>query len=192
MTDPVLPFTSAAAFERWLKSNGAKSPGIWIKFAKKASGIRSVTYPEALEVALCWGWIDGQRQPFDGDWFLQRFTPRRSRSPWSTINRDKALALIECGRMTAAGLAEIERAKADGRWKAAYAGSRMSTLPADFKKALKARGLWEAFEILDRANRYAFLYRLQTAKKPETRARRMSQYLDMLANGQTIHPRRKR
>jgi uncharacterized protein YdeI (YjbR/CyaY-like superfamily) len=192
VNEPVSPFASAAAFARWLKSNHAKSTGLWIKFAKKDSGIASVTYPEALEVALCFGWIDGQRKPFDGEWYLQRFTPRGKRSIWSKINRDKALALIEAGKMAAAGLAEIERAKADGRWEAAYEGMKAATVPPDFAKALKSRKLTKTFEALDRGNRYAMLWRLHQAKMPETRARRLAQFVEMLAKGETIHPTRKK
>jgi uncharacterized protein YdeI (YjbR/CyaY-like superfamily) len=192
MSEPVSPFASAAAFARWLKANHAKSGGVWIKFAKKASGIASVTYPEALEAALCFGWIDGQRKPFDGEWYLQRFTPRGKRSIWSKINRDKALALIEAGKMAAAGLAEIERAKTDGRWEAAYDGMKASEIPPDFGKALRARKLQKAFEAQSSANRYAMLWRLHQAKKPETRTRRLEQFVEMLAKGETIHPERKK
>jgi uncharacterized protein YdeI (YjbR/CyaY-like superfamily) len=192
VSEPVAPFASAAAFVRWLKANHAKSSGLWIKFAKKGSGIASVTYPEAIDVALCFGWIDGQRKPFDGDWFLQRFTPRGRRSIWSTINRGKALALIEAGRMQAAGLAEIERAKADGRWEAAYEGMKAAKVPPDFAKALRARKLLKVFEAQSSGNRYAMLWRLHQAKKPETRARRLEQFVEMLAKGETIHPTRKK
>jgi uncharacterized protein YdeI (YjbR/CyaY-like superfamily) len=192
VNEPVSPFASAAAFARWLKSNHAKSTGLWIKFTKKDSGIASVTYPEALEVALCFGWIDGQRKPFDGEWYLQRFTPRGKRSIWSKINRDKALALIEAGKMAAAGLAEIERAKADGRWEAAYDGMKAAGIPPDFAKALRARKLLKAFEAQSSGNRYAMLWRLHQAKKPETRARRLEQFVEMLGRGETIHPERKK
>jgi uncharacterized protein YdeI (YjbR/CyaY-like superfamily) len=192
VSELVSPFASAAALVRWLKANHAKTSGLWIKFAKKDSGIASVTYPEALEVALCFGWIDGQRKPFDGDWFLQRFTPRGRRSIWSTINRGKALALIEAGRMQPAGLAEIERAKADGRWEAAYEGMKAAVVPPDFAKALKARKLTKAFAAQSSGNRYAMLWRLHQAKKPETRARRLEQFVEMLAKGETIHPARKK
>lgn len=186
---PVRPFRSQQAWEVWLAEHHAASNGLRIKFAKKASGIESVSYAEALEVALCYGWIDGQSKRLDDDYFLQRFTPRRPRSVWSKRNRAKAVELIERGEMTPAGLREVERAKADGRWNAAYDGPATATVPDDLRRALarnrKARAL---FERLDSRNRYAILYRIQDAKKPETRARRIEQFVAMLNEGKTIYP----
>jgi uncharacterized protein YdeI (YjbR/CyaY-like superfamily) len=184
-----VPFASADAWEAWLAKEHASSDGIWIRFAKKGSGIASVTYPEALEAALCYGWIDGQSKRVDDDWFLQRFTPRRARSPWSKRNRDKAMALIEQGRMQPAGLREIERAQADGRWDAAYEGPAKATAPDDLRRALDENpAARDLFATLDSRNRYAILYRIQDAKKPETRARRIATFVAMLADGRTPHP----
>jgi uncharacterized protein YdeI (YjbR/CyaY-like superfamily) len=184
---PTIAFASAAAWEEWLEANHAVSDGVWIKMAKKDAGIESVRYPEVLESALCFGWIDGRREALDERCFLQRYTPRRSRSRWSRINRDKALRLIEEGRMRPSGLAEVERAKADGRWAAAYAGQKTSTVPDDLQRELDARPQAKAFFAgLNSQNRYAILYRLQDAKKPETRARRLAQFVAMLEAGETI------
>jgi uncharacterized protein YdeI (YjbR/CyaY-like superfamily) len=186
---PVLPFASAGDFEAWLADNHASSGGLWLKIAKKGRGIDTVTHPEALEIAICHGWIDGQRRALDDDWFLQRFTPRKARSRWSRINRDKAVALIEEGRMKPAGRREVERAQADGRWDAAYEGQRNATIPDDLQAAFdaepKAR---EFFETLDSQNRYAVLYRVGDAKRPETRARRIEKFVAMLARGEKLHP----
>lgn len=157
--------------------------------AKKDSGITSVNHAEALEVALCYGWIDGQRKAEDGKYFLQRFTPRTPRSTWSKINRDKALKLIEEGRMQPAGLAEVDRARADGRWDAAYDAQSVANVPPDLQAALDANPKAAAFFAkLDSRNRYAVLFRTQGAKKPETRARRIAQFVEMLAKGEKIHP----
>jgi uncharacterized protein YdeI (YjbR/CyaY-like superfamily) len=184
---PTIAFASAAEWEEWLEANHAVSDGVWIKMAKKDAGIESVRYPEVLESALCFGWIDGRREALDERCFLQRYTPRRSRSRWSRINRDKALRLIEEGRMRPSGLAEVERAKADGRWAAAYAGQKTSTVPDDLQRELDARPQAKAFFAgLNSQNRYAILYRLQDAKKPETRARRLAQFVAMLEAGETI------
>lgn len=183
----MLRFADAAAFEAWLDAHGADAPGIWLQMAKAASGIPSVTYAEAVEAALCHGWIDGQRKKVDGDWFVQRFTPRRQRSVWSKVNRDKATALIDAGRMRPAGLAEVERAKADGRWDAAYDSPRTATVPDDLAAALaRDKRAKAAFDALDGRNRYAVLYRVQAAKRPETRARRIEQFVAMLARGETL------
>lgn len=185
---PTLPFASAEAWEAWLEDNHAVADGVWIKMARKASGIESVRYPEVLESALCFGWIDGRREKLDDTWFLQRFTPRRSRSKWSRINREKAERLMAEGRMRPAGLAEVERAKADGRWEAAYAGQRAMTVPEDLQRELDSRPAAKAFfEQLSSQNRYAILYRLQDAKRPETRARRLEKFVAMLEAGETIH-----
>ena len=165
--------------------------GFWIKIAKRGSGIRSVTYAEAVEVALCYGWIDGQGKRFDDEYYLQRFTPRRAKSIWSKINRAKATALIESGAMKPAGMREVERAKADGRWDAAYDSPRNVQIPDALehrlRKNAKAR---KFFEALDGRNRYAILHRLATAKKPETVEARAEQFFEMLKRGETIYPRR--
>jgi uncharacterized protein YdeI (YjbR/CyaY-like superfamily) len=185
----VRPFASREKWAAWLEKNHASAPGIWLKFAKKASGIKTVTFAEAVEVALCYGWIDGQSQSLDETWYLQRFTPRRPKSVWSKINRARALELIEKGEMKPAGLAEVERAQADGRWDAAYDSPSTATVPDDFKKALKKSPKAEKlFEGLDSQNRYAILHRIQTARKPETRARRIEQLVSMLAEGKTLYP----
>jgi uncharacterized protein YdeI (YjbR/CyaY-like superfamily) len=186
---PTMPFASPAEWEEWLEAHHAMSAGMWIKMAKKDSGIESVRYPEVLESALCFGWIDGRREPLNERYFLQRFTPRRSRSRWSRINREKAERLMADGRMRAAGLAEVERAKADGRWEAAYEGQKRSQVPDDLQRELDARPRARAFFAeLNSQNRYAILYRLQDAKKPETRARRLEKFVAMLEAGDTIHP----
>src|SRR5919201_4350186 len=157
--------------------------------AKKASGIPSVAYPEVLDTALCFGWIDGRRNALDDTYFLQRFTPRRARSRWSRINREKAEALIAAGRMRPAGLAEVERAKADGRWDAAYEGQASIAVPDDLQRELDARPAAKAFYAkLSSQNRYAILYRLQDAKRPETRARRLATFVAMLERGETLYP----
>ena len=164
---------------------------MWIKFARKASGIPTVTYREALQVALRFGWIDGQARGQDESWYLQRFTPRRARSIWSKRNRDFATALIEAGEMEPAGLREVERAKADGRWDAAYDSPTTASVPDDLRAALDAApGAAEFFEGLDSNNRYAILHRIQGAKKPETRANRIAKFAAMCARGETVHPRR--
>jgi uncharacterized protein YdeI (YjbR/CyaY-like superfamily) len=185
---PQLPFASAAEWERWLEANHATSGGVWIRMARKGSGIESVRYPEVLDSALCFGWIDGRREALDDTHFLQRFTPRRARSRWSRINRDKAQRLIAEGRMRPAGLAEVERAMADGRWEAAYEGQRTIEVPDDLQRELDARPqAAEFFAQLSSQNRYAILYRLQDAKRPETRARRLQTFVAMLEAGETLH-----
>ena len=186
---PRIRFASAAEWEEWLERNHAESDGVWIEMAKKGSGIESVRYPEVLDLALCFGWIDGRREALDERFFLQRFTPRRARSRWSRINREKAERLIEAGRMRPAGLAEVERARADGRWEAAYEGQRTADVPDDLRRELDARPkAREFFETLSSQNRYAILYRLQDAKRPETRARRLEKFVAMLEAGETIYP----
>jgi uncharacterized protein YdeI (YjbR/CyaY-like superfamily) len=186
---PKISFASSAEWEKWLEDNHAVSEGVWIKMAKKDAGIESVRHPEALESALCFGWIDGRREALDPLYFLQRFTRRRPRSRWSRINREKAERLIAEGRMRPAGLAEVDRAKADGRWKAAYDGQRRSTVPDDLQRELDARRQAKAFfDQLNSQNRYAILYRLQDAKKPETRSRRLAKFVAMLEAGETIYP----
>jgi uncharacterized protein YdeI (YjbR/CyaY-like superfamily) len=187
--DTPIECTSAAAWERWLKRHHATAAGVWLRIAKKDSGIASIDHPAALEEALCWGWIDGQRKSEDAQYFLQRFTPRTKRSIWSKINRAKVLKLIEEGRMQPAGLAEIERAKADGRWEAAYEAASVATVPPDLQAALDAnRKAAKFFATLDSRNRYAVLFRTQGAKKPDTRAKRIAQFVEMLAKGEKIHP----
>jgi uncharacterized protein YdeI (YjbR/CyaY-like superfamily) len=185
---PVKPFRTAAAWEKWLAAHRDER-GVWLKIAKKESGVASVTYAQALEVALCHGWIDGQKRGFDERFFLQRFTPRRPRSPWSRINVGHAERLVAEGRMHPAGLREIEAAKADGRWQAAYAGAATMAVPGELAAALagnrKARAF---FEQLDGANRYAFCWRVQAAKKPETRLARAEKFVAMLARGEKLHP----
>lgn len=181
-------FKSARAFETWLKKNHATSDGLWLKIARRSAHESSVTYPEAVEIALCWGWIDGQKKGLDDQHFLQRFTPRRARSMWSKINVDKVAALIEAGRMQAPGYAQIEAAKADGRWAQAYDGARKSAVPEDLWAALEAEpGAKAFFATIDAANRYAVLWRIQTAGNAEARARRIARLVEMLARGVTIH-----
>ncbi|HEY7022104.1 MAG TPA: YdeI/OmpD-associated family protein [Ktedonobacterales bacterium] len=186
---PALTFASRADWETWLDAQHASSRGIWIKIAKKAAGIASVTHAEALESALCYGWIDGQRASLDDAYFLQKFTPRRARSGWSRVNREKALELIAAGRMRPAGLREVERAQADGRWDAAYEPQSAITVPDDLQREFDANPDAQAFfNTLDSRNRYAILYRIQTAKKAETRAARIQKFVAMLAQGQKIYP----
>jgi len=183
---PTVAFASRAAWEAWLAAEHERSDGVWLKLAKK--GQDGVSYAEAVEVALCYGWIDGQARSLDEAYWLQRYTPRRARSKWSKINRDKARALIDAGRMQPAGLREVERAKADGRWDAAYAGARTATVPDDLQRALDADPQASDFyATLDGANRYAILYRIEDAKRPETRARRIAKYVAMLHAHETIH-----
>lgn len=187
-----LSVPSAQAWGEWLAKHHADSKGVWLHLAKKGNG-GGVTYAEALEHALCWGWIDGQKKAHDDQTWLQRFTPRGPRSGWSRINRDKATGLIAKGRMQPPGLAQVERAQADGRWDAAYEPMRSATVPEDLAAALAANPRAQAFfPQLSSANRYAILYRVQTAKKPETRARRISELVAMLARGETIHPQKAR
>jgi len=185
----VLPFASKAAWAEWLGEEHGRSSGVWLKIAKKDSGVETVSYAEALEVALCHGWIDGQKDKWDEKWWLQRFTPRKARSRWSKVNRAKAEGLIAAGKMKEAGLREVERAKADGRWDAAYDAQSTATVPGDLQRALDAddaaRGF---FSTLNSANRYAILFRIQDAKKPETRARRIEKFVTMLGRGEKLYP----
>lgn len=181
-------FKTQKAWETWLVKNGGSSPGVWVRFAKKAAELRSVTYQEALEMALCHGWIDGHKKSFDEESWLQKFTPRRPRSIWSKINRTKALELIEQGRMRPGGFAAIEQAKENGQWESAYDSHRTSIVPADLEAALAANAKANAFfATLNSQNRYAILFRLQTAKKEETRKRRLDQFIEMLAKGEKLH-----
>lgn len=185
---PILLFASQVELEAWLEANHDGSPGLWLKIAKKGSGVESVSYAEALELSLCFGWIDSQKRGFDERHFLQRFTPRRPRGKWSLINREKAEGLIASGTMRPAGLAEVEAAKADGRWEAAYAGQRTAEVPEDLQRELdRNRAARKFFATLDSANRYAILYRLQEAKKAETRERRLRKFIGMLERGEKVH-----
>jgi uncharacterized protein YdeI (YjbR/CyaY-like superfamily) len=184
-----MAFASSDEWETWLDGQHETAPGLWMKIAKKDAGSRTVSYPAAITVALCFGWIDGQKRALDDTHWLQKFTPRRAKSRWSRINRDKALELIEAGRMRPAGQREVELAKADGRWDAAYAGSRTIEVPPDLAEALAANDAALAFfEKLSSANRYAVLYRINDAKRAETRARRIATFVAMLADGKTLHP----
>lgn len=184
----IVLFASQGELEAWLEENHASSQGLWLKIAKKGSGVESVSYAEALEVALCFGWIDSQKRALDERHFLQRFTPRRPRGRWSRINREAAEGLIAASRMRPAGLAEVEAAKADGRWEAAYEGQRTAEVPGDLRRELDANpAAREFFAGLDSANRYAIVYRLNDAKKPATRERRLRKFVAMLERGEKIH-----
>jgi uncharacterized protein YdeI (YjbR/CyaY-like superfamily) len=188
---PVIAFNSQQAWDAWLISQPAGSMGLWLQLAKKSSGIASVSRQEAVDTALCHGWIDGQLDSFDDDYWLIRFTPRQSTSKWSEKNRARALQLLEVGRVRPAGLNEIERAKKDGRWDAAYAPQSTAQVPDDLRAALaKNKKAERFFETLDRANRFAILYRIHNAKKPETRTARIEKYVKMLIEQQTIHPQK--
>jgi uncharacterized protein YdeI (YjbR/CyaY-like superfamily) len=188
---PVIAFKSQQAFEAWLAEQPDNSRGLWLKIAKKSSGILSVSRDEAVDAALCHGWIDGQLDSFDDEYWLIRFTPRQSTSIWSEKNRARALQLRELGLMRASGLREIERAKADGRWARAYAGASTATVPDDLRAALaKNKKAAAFFETLNAKNRYAILHRTHNAKKPETRAARIAKFVAMLAKGETIHPQK--
>jgi uncharacterized protein YdeI (YjbR/CyaY-like superfamily) len=184
---PVLEFKGQAAWERWLEANQAEVGGAWIKLAKKSAPVTTINHTQALEGALCYGWIDGQAAGYDEHYHLVRFTPRRARSKWSQINREKAIELIDAGRMKPAGMAAVEAAKADGRWDAAYPPQSSAPVPDDFQKALsenpKAK---EFFETLTGATRYAFLYRLHNITRPEARAKRIAYYIELLAEGKTL------
>ena len=185
---PVRLFANQAAWGTWLEKNHRKHRGLWLRLAKKGSGKQSVTYGEALEVALAYGWIDGQKKPESEQAWLQRFVPRGERSIWSKINREKALKLIASGEMKAAGLETVERAKENGRWESAYDSAKGAAVPADFQAALDANPrAGEFFQGLDRANRYAVLFRIQTVKKAETRARKIVEFVAMLERGERIH-----
>jgi uncharacterized protein YdeI (YjbR/CyaY-like superfamily) len=186
---PAVSFASSREWEEWLEEQHAVSLGVWVKIAKRDAGIESVHYPEVLESALCFGWIDGRREALDERYFLQRFTPRQPRSKWSRINREKAELLIASGRMRPAGLTAVERAKADGRWEAAYESQKRIAVPDDLQRELDARPEAKAFFAqLSSQNRYAILYRFQDAKKPETRVRRLAKFVAMLEAGETIYP----
>ncbi|MFR9724390.1 YdeI/OmpD-associated family protein [Streptomyces sp. MS19] len=188
--DETAEFASATEFDAWLEEHHASSSGVWLRLRKKKPGAApAFDYAQALEVALCHGWIDGHKRSVDDTYWVQRFTPRRPRSRWSKVNREKATALLAAGRVRPWGLAEIERAKADGRWDAAYQGMKDVTVPDDLAAALAANpAAAEFFAGLDKQNRYAVLHRVEEAKRPETRARRITTYVEMLADGRKLHP----
>ena len=190
---PVVAFKSQQAWDSWLTSQPADSNGLWLKLAKKSSGIASVSKPEAIDTALCHGWIDGQLDSFDDDYWLIRFTPRQSTSKWSEKNRTRALELVKLRRMKPAGSNEIECAKKDGRWDAAYAPQSTAQVPEDLRAALaRNKEAGSFFETLDSTNRYAILYRIHTAKKAETRVARIEKFVTMLIEGKTIYPPKSR
>ncbi|TGK20747.1 bacteriocin-protection protein [Leptospira fluminis] len=182
-----LHFSSRKEWEKWLKQNHGSSPGIWVKLSKKQSGIPSVSYEEALEVALCYGWIDGQKKPFDSEYWLQKFTLRKPKSIWSLKNREKAEELFSTGKIKPAGLKAIEEAKRNGAWDKAYASSSKIVVPEDFQKALEQNKKAEKFfETLDKTNRYAILFRIHNVKKAETRTRKIREFIEMLEQGKKI------
>lgn len=186
---PIVLFVSQGAWEQWLDTYHERSEGIWVKISKKDSRETTVSYSEALEVALCYGWIDGQKKSYDQDMWLQKFTPRRPKSVWSKINVDKAMQLVASGRMKPRGMNEVNAAKEDGRWGAAYDSQRNFTIPDDFQIELEKNEQAKSFfETLNRQNRYAICYRIQTARKPETRRARIDKFVEMLANHQKLHP----
>jgi uncharacterized protein YdeI (YjbR/CyaY-like superfamily) len=187
-TLPTLEFTSPKTFETWLAKNHEKTKGLWLKIFKKDSGIKTITYAEALDVALCYGWIDGQKQSFDESAWLQKFTPRSAKSIWSKINTGHVERLIKEGRMKPAGLKAIEQAKADGRWERAYDSPGNVTIPEDFLKELRKNKKAEAFfKTLNKTNLFSISFRLQTAKKQETKEKRMKQIIEMLSKGEKFH-----
>lgn len=184
---PILPFETKKKFADWLAKNHDKSAGVWLKIAKKATGIPTVTYAEALDVALCYGWIDGQRNGFDEIYFFQKFTPRRPKSIWSKINVGHVERLIASGEMKPAGLKAVEAAKQDGRWDAAYSSQKNVSVPEDFQSALNKNKQAKAFfETLTASRRYSFLFSITTAKRSETREKRIRQFVEMLAKGETL------
>lgn len=183
-----LPFENKKKWANWLAKQHNKSAGVWLKLAKKDSGITSITYEEALDVALCYGWIDGQKKGFDDRYWLQKFTPRGRKSIWSKINTEKAERLITSGEMKSAGLEAIEAAKRDGRWEAAYSSQKNITVPADFQVALKEHPKAKAFfETLKSSERYSFLFRLHQAKRADTRAKHIQRFIEMLERGERVH-----
>jgi uncharacterized protein YdeI (YjbR/CyaY-like superfamily) len=186
---PIHHFERQQDWTAWLNENHTSSTGVWLQIAKRGAEVRSISYEEAVEIALCFGWIDGQKQAHSNQFWLQKFTPRSRNSVWSKINRDKAIALIKAKKMKPAGLKEIERAKLDGRWDAAYDSSSQATVPSDFQSALDGNTRAKAFfGTLDSRNRYAVLFRIQTAKTAETRAKRISQFVLMLEQHEKVHP----
>jgi len=189
MSEPRLTFATQSEWEAWLEGNGSTSRGVWLRLAKKSAGQPTVNYAQALEVALCHGWIDGQKQSEDQHYWLQRFTPRTAKSIWSKINKEKAEALISAGRMRPSGLVAVEQAKLHGRWDAAYSSASTSTVPDDLQHALDANPKAKAFfTTLNSQNRYAILFRIQNVKKIETRAKKIAQFIEMLNDGKKLHP----
>ena len=187
--DPLEFFAKPADFDRWLRKHHANASCIWVKYAKKKSGIPSIDWDQAVDVALCHGWIDGQSKSLDETYAIQRFTPRGRRSKWSKLNRERVARLTKAGRMQPAGIAEVERAKTDGRWDSAYDSPANARVPDDLAAALaKSATAKKFFDSLNATNRYAILYRLQEAKKPETRARRLEKFVAMLKKGEKLHP----
>ena len=185
----IMSFETQQDWERWLTEHHTDTVGIWLKVAKKETGIPSVNYSEALDSALCYGWIDGQKASFDDQYWLQKFTPRRPKSIWSKVNCDKATALIAEGRMQPEGIRQVELAKADGRWESAYESQSKITIPADFQSELdKNQKAKDFFSTLDSINRYAILFRIHSAKKPATRSARINKFIEMLSNNQKIYP----
>lgn len=190
METPILEVRDATAWLAWLAQNHRESPGVWLRLAKKASKLTTVTYQEALDGALRYGWIDGQKKVHDSDSWIQKFTARRARSIWSVVNRDKALALIEAGLMEAEGLAEVERARKDGRWDAAYASASKAEVPPELQIALDNNPrAADFFKTISSQNRYAILFRIATAKKAETKAKRIGEFVAMLERHQVLHPK---
>jgi uncharacterized protein YdeI (YjbR/CyaY-like superfamily) len=186
---PIVLFADRTAFREWLSAHHALQPGLWLQIAKVASALQSVTYDEALDLALCYGWIDGQKRSYGAESFLQKFTPRQKRSPWSKRNRERVERLTAAGEMHSAGLAAVQAAKADGRWDRAYDSPGTVTVPPDLQAALDDHPEARAFfETLKGTNRYSILYRIQTAVKPETRARRIAEFVAMLQRRETLHP----
>lgn len=185
---PVMAFETADAWRAWLDAHHLGSQGLWLRIYKKDSGVATVTYAQALDEALCYGWIDSSKHGYDDASFLQRFSPRKARSIWSTINREHVARLTEAGKLMPAGLAAVETAKANGQWEAAYEGSAKMQVPPDLQAALDASPKARAFfEQLDRTNRYAFCFRVQQPKKPETRAKKVAWAIELLENGQKVH-----
>jgi len=188
-TLPIISFATQQDWEAWLKEHHTATTGMWLKIAKKDTGIPSLSYAEALESALCYGWIDGQKAPCDEQYWLQKFTPRGPKSLWSQVNCDKATALLASGRMQPAGIQQVELAKADGRWEAAYASQSKITIPDDFQRELdKNQKAKEFFTTLNSVNRYAILFRIHTAKKPATRSARIKTFIEMLSDHQKLYP----
>jgi uncharacterized protein YdeI (YjbR/CyaY-like superfamily) len=185
---PIVQCDDDADWEHWLADNHARAPGVWLKIAKKSSGVSTVVYPEVLDIAICFGWIDGQRKPLDDTFFLQRFTPRGPRSKWSQVNVGKAQALMAAGRMRPAGHEQVQAAQADGRWEAAYEPQSRATVPADLQRALDAEpAARDFFATLTGVRRYAFLYRLHNVKTAAARARRIASYIELLRQGKTLN-----
>ena len=185
---PIILFETPDAWGQWLEANHDSSDGVRVQIAKKKSGKTSISYGEALDIAICFGWIDSRKNKLDDDYWTQRFTPRRKKSPWSQVNREKAEQFMEQGTMRESGLREVEAAKADGRWEKAYAPQSKATVPDDLQAALDANETAKAFfETLNSVNRYAILYRVSSAKKPETRQRRIKKFIEMLTNHQKLY-----